>query len=179
MEDDSKYLNLLKLGSERAFDYFYEKYSKRMFAFCMKWTKSRSASEDIVQDTFVKLWTSHEKIKTEYPIMILLFNIARNKLIDRYRKTVDSICFEEFIQYSNEKYIDSNLPSGKIEYDELCEKINSFGKRLPRTQQQVFNYRIFQQKSNKEIAKLLSLSEQTIKNQFSLALKSLRKKLLL
>lgn len=53
----------------------------------------------------------------------------------------------------------------------FVKKIDQIKRKLPKTQQLVFEHSIFQQKTNKEIAQLLEMSEQTIKNQLSLALK--------
>lgn len=40
----------------KAFDEIYELYARRLFAFCLKYTKSKENAEEIMEDTFVWLW---------------------------------------------------------------------------------------------------------------------------
>ena len=56
---------------------FYEKYSTDVFRFALYLTGNRMDAEDIVSETFVRLWTSSGTIRTE-TVKGLLFTIARN-----------------------------------------------------------------------------------------------------
>ena len=56
---------------------FYERYSADVFRFALYLTGNRMDAEDIVSETFVRLWTSSGTIRTE-TVKGLLFTIARN-----------------------------------------------------------------------------------------------------
>lgn len=174
---ESAYIKELKSGSRKAFTTLYNLYSARLYGYCYQWTKSHEDSEEVVQDAFVKLWIHRETIHDENTIQYFIFRIVKNQLTDKYRKNLNSPIFEEYIQYNNEMQLSVDNISHHLEYDEFCVLLNKIKKTLPKTQQQVYEYSVCQQKTNKEIAEILCLSEQTVKNQLSLALKVFRQKL--
>jgi RNA polymerase sigma-70 factor (family 1) len=176
-EIESAYIKELKRGSRQAFTALYNIYSARLYGYCYQWTKSHEDSEEVVQDVFVKLWMHRDAIQDENTILYFIFRIAKNQLINKYRINLNSPVFEEYIQYNNEMLLSVNNASQPLEYDEFCILLNKIKKTLPKTQQQVYEYSVCQQKSNKEIAETMCLSEQTVKNQLSLALKVFRQKL--
>ena len=65
----------------------------------------------------------------------------------------------------------------QVEYHDFISKFNKAMESLPLTQRKVVTLSKIHQFSNKEIMEKLSLSEQTVKNQLSLGLKTLRGKL--
>ncbi len=162
-------------GSQKAFDSIYKMYAKRLYAFCLQYTKIPEDAEEIVEDVFVKLWTNKDTIRQEETLRSLLFTMAKNKLINAYRSRLNSPSYENYVAYSSEMSEDS--ASDHLEYEEFLQQLNNALKKLPKTQQNVIKLSKFQQLSNKEIAERLSLSEQTVKNQMSLGLKLLREEL--
>jgi RNA polymerase sigma-70 factor (ECF subfamily) len=62
----------LKEGSSKAFDNIYRMYAKRLYAYCLQFTKSPEDSEEIVQNVFVKLWTNRKRIRQEDTLPSLL-----------------------------------------------------------------------------------------------------------
>ena len=175
--DESRYIKEMKNGSHKAFNVLYENYSSCLYAYCLKWTKSQEESEEIVQDVFMKLWATREQIKNEETILYLLFKMAKNQLINNYRKNMSSPVYEEYVEYCNYEKLSENNTDSNLNYDDFCVHIQEIKKDLPAAQQQIFEYSIFQQKKNQEISDLLGLSEQTVRNQLSLALKVFRKRL--
>jgi len=177
MNSEKENIKLFKSGSTKAFEALYALYNSRLYAYCLQWTKSQDDSQEIVQDVFTNLWQSREEIKEENTLLFYIFRIAKNQLINRYRRNLQSPVFEEYVKYTNEMNLSSSNTDAPLLYDEFCEKVDQIKQKLPKTQQLVFEHSIFQQKTNKEIAQLLDMSEQTIKNQLSLALKTFRLKL--
>ena len=47
----------------KAFDEIYELYARRLFAFCLKYTKSKENAEEIMEDTFVWLWNNRSTLE--------------------------------------------------------------------------------------------------------------------
>lgn len=162
----------LKRGSRKAFDDIYWLYSKRLFVYCLRFTKSAEDAEEIVQDVFVRLWMNRENIHQEETLRSLLFIIARHRLINVYRSTVNSPGYEDYVNY--QEYLSINNTSAHIEYEEFVKGLKYALRKLPATQQKVIELSRIQGKSNKEVADELLLSEQTVKNQLSLGLKALR-----
>lgn len=162
----------LKKGSKEAFDEIYRLYAGRLMAYCTQYTKCREDAEEIVQDVFVALWNSRQTIRQEETLRSLLFTISKHRVINAYRSTLNSPVYEDYVDYQNE------LPAGedyhRLEYEQYVRIVKDAIRRLPSTQQRVITLSRFSQLSNKEIAEHLSLSEQTVKNQLSIGLKTLR-----
>jgi RNA polymerase sigma-70 factor (ECF subfamily) len=163
----------LKAGSYKAFDGIYKMYAKRLYAYSLQFTKSSEDAEEIVQDVFVKLWTNREKIKQEDTLRSLLFIMTKHHLINAFHSKVNEPIYEDFVDYKNE--ISVNDTGQQLEYEDFERKFTKAVMQLPLTQQKVVKLSKIEQLSNKEIAEKLSLSEQTVKNQLSIALKELRK----
>lgn len=162
----------LKNNSTKAFNEIYNMYSKKLLAYSFQYTKSYETAEDIVQDVFVKLWNMRHFIKQEETLHSLLFTISKHYLINAYRKNINSPIYEDYIDHINDISIENT--SSPIEYDEYLSIINKQLEKLSTTQQKVIRLSKFSCLSNKEIAEILSLSEQTVKNQLSIGLKELR-----
>lgn len=166
----------LKRGSQKAFDDIYAMYSKRLFAYCLQYTKSVEDAEDIVQDVFVKLWINRENIRQEVTLRSLLFIMSKYSLINAYRSRVNSLLYEDYVATYMEA-ASENYTNSQLEYDDFVHHVKKILKDLPITQRSVVELSRIEQLNNKEIAEKLSLSEQTVKNQLSLGLKILREKL--
>ncbi len=174
---EKQYIRQLKSHSVVAFEALYNMYYSKLFAYCLQWTKSHEDAKEIVQDVFTKLWLNREQIKEENTLMFYIFKIAKNQLINRYRQNLQSPIFEEYVQYTNVLKISGNTTDAPIMYDDFCRKVEGIKRQLPVTQQKIFDSSIIDQKSNKEIAQELNLSEQTVRNQLSIALKKFRQQL--
>jgi len=165
----------LKKDSQEALDSIYKMYAKRLYAFCLQYTKSKENAEEIVEDVFVWIWVNRCEIHQEETLRSLLFIRAKHYLINAYRSRINSPVYEDYVNYQDELAADDIQQH--LEYEDFVRQLRNALTKLPITQQQVIELSKIQQVSNKEIAIKLSLSEQTVKNQLSLGLKNLRKEL--
>lgn len=168
------WIRQLKNGSHKAFDEIYHMYAKELYAYSVQFTKSGEDAEEIVQDVFVRIWQNRHNIRQNETLRSLLFIMAKNLLINSYRAKVNHPVYEEYVEYMD---VSEENTSPRIEYDEFSKKVYNEIERLPDTQRKIVILSRFENCSNKEIAKIISLSEQTVKNQLSLGLKTLRGKL--
>lgn len=173
---ESELIKDLQNGSKAAFNTLYSMYCKRLYAFCFQYTKSKEDTEEIVQDVFVKLWTHRDSIQTEEydTCAYFLFRIMKNTIINRYKALVNSPIFEEYTKALHDKSLETNKT---IEYEEFREVLASIIRNLPSTQQKVVDCRLFLELDTQETARRLELSEQTVRNQWSIALKTIRERL--
>lgn len=169
---EKELIQALKRGSYEAFDQLYELYSEYLYSFCLGFSKSEEESLNIVQDTFIRLWTIREVLKDVDTIKPLIFTIAKHNIIDSYKRRLHSPLFAEFVEYSHSG--DISLPDSNLTYVEFVRLVKQKIRRLPPTQQRVISMSRFDGLTNKEIAVTLHLSEQTVKNQLSLGLRRLR-----
>jgi RNA polymerase sigma-70 factor (ECF subfamily) len=165
----------LKKGSHKAFDRIYQLYAKRLYGYCLQFTKSPEDSEEIVQDVFVKLWINRENIRQEETIRSLLFIMTKHHIINAFHSKINHPVYEEYVNY--EEMISVNDTCQHLEYQEFVAKFKKAIQALPPTQRKVISLSKMKELSNKEIAKKLALSEQTVKNALSVGLKKLKEEL--
>jgi RNA polymerase sigma-70 factor (ECF subfamily) len=165
-----------KKGSVHAFDSLYQMYAHRLYAFCKTYTKQSDDAKDIVQEAFLHLWQVRESIRAEASLQSLLFTMVRNRALNYLAARVNSPVFEDYVDYANELAVDAD-GDRRMEYTEFMHKVDDEVEQLPASQRNIFRLSRFECLSNKEIAERLSLSEQTVKNQLTKALKQLRERL--
>lgn len=174
--NESLLIEQLRNSSETAFNAIYNMYARALLAFCHQYTKSMEEAEDIVQEVFTGLWKSRANLQRDTTLRPLLLTMSRNRLINAYRRTVNSPVFEEFTEYRGSTAADD--ASRKMEYDEFVGRMRRVLDGMPATQRSVIELTRFHGKTNREAAEMLGLSEQTVKNQVSLGLKTMRSELL-
>jgi RNA polymerase sigma-70 factor, ECF subfamily len=173
MMDDKSQIRLLKQGSENAFTYLYKQHWEQVYNFSRLYLNDRSTAEEVVQDVFVKLWESREFIHEDENFDGLLFIITRNLVFNRNRDEVNQDFYKMTILSAMEE--SSNSVEEEIEANDLRKYIDHLIEELPPKRREIFNLSRREHKSYKEIALMMNISEKTVENQISEALKFLKK----
>lgn len=174
---ESIYVSALKGGSYDAFSVIYGKYADQIYSFAIKQTKNKTAAQDIVQETFMQLWKNRESLDCEKNIQALLFTMARHQIIDTFRKQVIQVDFEKYLDYCDKK-AGTFSTEEQIYYDEFLVRLQKSKKYLSRRECEIFEMSREKNMPVKEIADVLQLSQQTVKNYITSTLKVFRKVLL-
>ena len=99
--DDAQLIQMAKGGDAEAFGLLYERHSHRVFRFLYAHLDDRQDAEDLMEEVFMRVWHTiagyHEK---GVPFLAFLFRIARNGLIDHYRKSKPSRQIASFDELS-------------------------------------------------------------------------------
>lgn len=169
-------INVTKLnqGSYRDYTILYNRYFAKLYGFIFGLIRSHSIAEEIVQETFVKIWMIRESIKADQSFQSYLFTIAKNKLLTAIRDQTSNKQFFDFMEFSNSNDFSDNGTYDKIDFDHFNQKIASAKSNLTPRQLEIFELNIEKGFSTPEIALKLSISERTIQNQLSIALKLVR-----
>ncbi len=165
-------LILIKNGNARSFRELYNRYKESVFLTVYRRVRDEEVSKDIVQEIFLKLWLGRESLVELNNLDSYLFGTARNMVISHYRKREVQLKGEGFLvaQLDNlEISADQN-----ILMDELNSKIQNVVDSLPPTIKACYHLSRSEGKKIKEIASYLNLSEQTVRNNISEALRRLR-----
>lgn len=150
----------LKKGREDAYRQIVEEYGNRLLRTCYLILKDREEAEDVVQETFIKVFRNIDSFRESSNLYTWIYTIALNLSRDRLRKKQDMLTFEDEwvgknnVEYEVEKGIDRELLR-----KELFE-INSLYREVL-----VLFY--FEELSIKEISNLLNEKEGTIKSKLS------------
>lgn len=174
--DEFECIGNLKRGSYKAFTLIYDEYADYVFNFALKQLHNRDAACDIVQDTFMKLWINRKLVDCSGNLKSFIFSIARYRIIDALRRQLREPKFEEYIEHCAEDSTDVS-PEDVMMYEEFLSLVATAKARLTPRERQIYNLSRDYQLSNSQIAEKLGISEQTVKNHLSAALKILREAL--
>ena len=158
-------VNMLSTGDKNAFENLYVKYKERLYYYCFSILSDSNASEDLVQDTFIKVWETRESVQSQMSFSSYLFTIIHNKAITYLRRLQIE---KETIDYWTTEYskpdesIIAKMISG--EYESFFEKVTE---KLPPKRKIVFRLSREERLSHKEIAKRLGISVYTVQEYIS------------
>ena len=164
----------LKNGDMLAFDQIYELYSHKLFSFVFKILKNEAEADDIVQEVFVKIWESREKLGDYKLLNSYIFTIAYNNSIDLIRKRINN---NKYLEHLKNSSIIHTTPSSisELEFNELNIQVEKLITSLPERQKQVYVLHKENGLTYSEIAEQLGISKNTVENHMVKALKYLRK----
>ena len=175
--DEAQYIKELRNGSYQAFTQVYEAYADQLYRFVLKQLKNRSLTQDIVQDTFLRLWENRNQLNCFGNLRSLIFTIAKHQVIDHFRKQVNEPLFEDYMEYCENRESDVS-PEDFLLYDEFRQQISLSKKMLSQREYEIYELSRERHIPIKQIAEQLNLSEQTVKNYLTSALKILRSKMM-
>lgn len=78
-------MELYQTGDFHAFEILYRRHSGRLYEYLKKKVPGEN-TQDLLQETFVKLHSSREKYNSQYPFLPWLFTVTRNVLFDFFKK---------------------------------------------------------------------------------------------
>ena len=128
-------------------------YSDRIFRYVLKNIRNLHAAEDIVQESYEKLWKNIENVD-DTKVKAYLFKTAYHALIDYVRR-------EKRFSYSEELKIPEQ--SYENNYSDLKEILKEAVDCLPETQRMVLLLRDYEGYSYKEIGEIAGLNESQVK----------------
>lgn len=163
----------LKNGDMLAFDKVYELFSHKLFSFVFRILKDEAEADDVVQEVFVKIWESREKLDDYKLLNSYIFTIAYNNSIDLIRKKINNSKYLEHLKISATiNFIPATV--SQIEYNELVHEVEKLVANLPERQKQVYLLHREEGLTYPEIAERLGISKNTVENHMVKALKYLR-----
>lgn len=170
--DEKELIRLLREDDQQAFGVLYYRYVKPLKFFVQKVVKSPALSEDIVHDTFIKVWDSRSHIDAEQAFKPYLYTIARRHLLNLLKRAQhESSIVEEMRRHA---IPGENSTGLMMDYNESNVLLHEAMDRLPSQCREVFVRCRVQGLTYKETASELGIAESTVNNQMVKALKSIR-----
>lgn len=84
--NDEKLLNLIAKGDEEAFRQLYQNTDKTMYSFILSVAKHPQDAEEVMQETYMKIWTSAGSYQPQGKPLAWMFTIARNLCHMKFRE---------------------------------------------------------------------------------------------
>lgn len=172
-------LNNLQTGDEKAFEYIFQSYFRRLFNYAHDLLHSNFVAEEIVADVFTKLWENRTQIHVETSIKAYLFRAVYNQCVSHVRQNkVEDKYKAYFTYYFTEAFSSgSDYPLEKLLTSELETKITEITNSLPEQCRNMFLLSRQKGLSHEEIAQKYNVSVNTVHTQISRALKKFREEL--
>lgn len=175
--DEEYLLVLLKGGSYRAFTELYNQWAKELYQFVFSFVKSRLLTEDIVQETFVRVWSNHTNIVPQKSFKAYLFTISYHMVIKEFRRQLNNPLIEDYMEYANNLSISEDYGMLRLDFDRFISDLKDAKATLTNRQRTVFEMNKQRNMSIKQISENLNLNEQTVRNHLAIAVRQLKKKL--
>ena len=173
MIDLSKIIERCKSQDRKAQKELYDVYSPVLFGICIRYSKSSTDAEDILQEGFVKIFTKINNFKGDGSFEGWMRRIIVNTAISHYHKNKkhnDNYDITEI----NETDVDGySYNSDEYTKEELLSVIDN----LPAGYKMVFNLYAIEGYKHKEIGEMLNINANTSKSQYSRAKEKIREKL--
>ncbi|MCX6335532.1 MAG: RNA polymerase sigma-70 factor [Bacteroidia bacterium] len=161
-KSNSELILLIQKDDRVAFYNIYERYSKRLYGFVLRYIKLKEDAEEIVQVVFLKIWESRNKIDAYASFESFLFTIAYNTTISLLRKRTNEKKYLDHLK-SLQQPVNSLDLIDEIHFNELNERVQSLLDELTPRQKEIYQLSREEGLSHDEIAKKLDISINTVK----------------
>ncbi len=170
--DESSILQNYRDGNKDvAFNLLVRSYGKRLYWHIRQMVASHEDTDDILQNTFIKIWRSLDSFRGESGLYTWLYKIATNESITFLNKERSKNKFS-FTSFEH-KLSNSLTVTNDFKGDDIQLALSREVLRLPDKQKAIFSLRYYQEMDYKEIAEILDISPDAAKASYSVAYKKI------
>jgi RNA polymerase sigma factor (sigma-70 family) len=159
-ETDLTVWKAFKHGNRKAFDYIFEKYSRRLYTYGCRFCKNTAVVEDCMQDLFVELWKKRENLSDTTSIHFYLLRSLRRRIVKVLEKDLKSIIFTR-TEISPDNYIDFSCEFVWIEREtdnQQKSKLQSALNQLSPRQKEAVYLKFYEQMTYESIAAVMGIT---------------------
>lgn len=166
LSEEQLLIDLLKQSNKGAFKTLYQKHGANLKALCRRFAISAEDSDDIIQETFKRIWEKRETLNIELSFGAYVLQIAKNIIYNQIRHSV----------YVKKYQLQIKMPVAEFSPDKIdLEKIiNQSVLNLPDKCRYIYKRSRIDGWSNTEIAEELRISKKTVENQINKALTTIK-----
>lgn len=173
MQQEEMTFREMQRGDWAAFNFFFKQHAESLFHYALGFVKLKEEAEDIVQNTFIYLWTHRDKIEYTGSVYAYLLRAVKNACIDyKLHEEVKSRYEREILAGGQEVDVDEGE-----NFEELYARLQEVMNALPAKCREIFILGCVDGMSYKEIAEQLGISVNTVKTQMKVAYKKMRDEL--
>jgi RNA polymerase sigma-70 factor (ECF subfamily) len=169
---DNRAMRLVREGDLDKLSLLYDRYAKPLYAFFYRLTSNSTASEDLVQNVFVRVLKYRDNFRDEGRFSTWLFAIAHNVKNDYLRKVLRR---REELSAGRHDPVDPGDLAADVEKSERAAAVMRAIERLSPVQREALVLFRIEGLKSREIAGILNCSENTVKARIFRALESLKK----
>jgi RNA polymerase sigma-70 factor, ECF subfamily len=173
---DEELVRLFIEGRERAFTELMDRYSRRIVNYIYRIIGDRDRAEDLLQDTFVRVYRNIDRFDQTRKFSTWLYtiatNLAKNELRNAGRSPLmyfQNLFYRKEDQEMFEAVDTANKPDDELYKSQLKDLVAQAVEKLPERHKLVFTLRETQGKSYEEIAEILDCNIGTVKSRLNRA----------
>lgn len=174
IEKQRKILLSVRNGSEKAYQELYEQWVSRLYGFVFQYLKSKDATDDVVQETFLRIWSNRANLNPDVSFKSYLFTIAYHFLLKEMRRQLNNPLMEDYVEYLNRSSTETAEAESLMCYDQFVNALEKGKQHQSPRQRIIFEMNKEYGMSISEISEKLSITNQVVRNQLCMALKILR-----
>lgn len=169
---EAELVRLLKQETSKreAFSLLVQQYQRKVYSIVRKMVVTHEDADDVVQETFVKVWRNLDKFKEESGLFTWIYRIATNESLQFLRKKRKRMFFRADI---TEVLINNLMSDGHIDGDEIQLKLQKAVLQLPDKQRLVFNLKYYEELKYEQIAEITASSVGSLKASYHHATKKI------
>ncbi len=160
--DDHALVRRVIAGDHAAFEYLFERYGKAIRRLFVQRMGSVAEVDDLLQETFVKVFVHLHRYNPQYTFGQWLYTIARNTFIDHVRKQQEDLTIDERF---TAPAATTPTPEERVINEQQRTMIESHLDRMTPRYRRLIVMRFFDEYSYEEIAAKLNLPLGTVKTQ--------------
>lgn len=172
MTNDKALMLAVKAGQTEYVSVLFENHHIKLFNYFIRMGNSASVSEDLVQETFIRLLTYRETYQGENEFLSWLYRIAKNAAIDLYRKNSRNQQNEAFDEAAHSDESDIGEKHENDHRQLLFEKALA---KLEPEQREIIILSRYQQMKYEDIADMFGCNLNTLKTRMRAAIRNLKK----
>jgi RNA polymerase sigma-70 factor (ECF subfamily) len=161
--DEQVLLAMVATGNRQAFTQLYTTHLNNLYRYIFLFTKSKEETEEILQEIFIKIWETREKLHEVESIENYLFRFAKNKLLDNIRHL--QIKQRVLSEIKRTKDVAETTTINQYTYREYYHIVQQAIEKLPPKRKLIFRLNIENGLSQDEIALQLNISKSVVQKQ--------------
>lgn len=172
---DSELAFLLTQGDELAFTEIYNRFYGLLFIHANKRLNNDEEAKDVLHQLFESLWVKRLQVAPDGNLSAYLYTAVRNRVLDVFaHQKVESKYIDSLQDYIDQDHVSTDY---MVREKQMARLIEHEIDALPSKMREIFVLSRKENKSHKEIALELGLSELTVKTQVKKALRILKARL--
>lgn len=175
MASDLELMQRISTGDPSALEQLLRRYWHPLVRYGASLLRSVDAAEDIVQETFVRVWERRSDWRPGGSVPAFLYQITRNLALNERRRRRVRVRWLERVR--GEDRAPSPPPTELLEVEERRELVQQAIQALPERRREVFILAWFHRLSYHQIAEILGVSRNTVSNHMTAANADLRRRL--
>lgn len=171
---DDQLWQAIRRGEPSAFKLLFVKYYPPLCKYGFRYLPDESAVEELVADTFLKLWNKRSSLRITSSLQAYLYRMVKHQTLGYLRTEKNTFFTQSLEETALQPSAPEMNPFWQLSYQDFLHNLEEKIKNMPEQRQRIFRMNKLDGLSYSEIAQRLNLSEKTVKNQVFRAVQYLR-----